>query len=361
MSRKGAADEWCGIRFTSENSSGLHMATYNDHRLKCAKCDNSFSTPSSLQKHQVLHFGKEFVCNMCNFATLHRGNLKRHIRLHEREDSHSLTKNELIHHGHWTKTHKKTEKTFIYKPRSSGSKTSGLTNIEFHDDDDFIEEHQRKKCNEKHQTTIDYRVSHTVKNHNGDKSGNCLKKEKSLTTFRANKVKKSGVEKPLLNSSSFGQQKCTRLVAGHARQVNKKLNAVQDEARKIKSQSSMLTSVPALLPLLERLLELSACIAKKIPKAIKKEVRLQYAECLEYLLHTIKMVIVRWEDLIGLMYRDTSLNAIQYAYGTLPIFTNWEKNEHLQMLENILLLILNTVKNKQCPPVIGSDVNQNLG
>lgn len=114
----------------------------------------------------------------------------------------------------------------------------------------------------------------------------------------------------------------------------------------------MLTTVPALLPLLERLLELSTSIAKHIPKAIRKEVRFQVIECLEYLLHTTRMVIVRWEDLIGLMYRDTSLNAIQYAYRTLPIFINWEKNEHLEMLDNVLLLIFHTVKNKQYPPPI---------
>lgn len=362
MSKQRAADyECCGIRFLNKKALGHHLATCHEQGLKCSMCDDHFKTPFRLRKHEIVHFGKkDFVCNICNFATLHKGNLKRHVRLHERGDSHSSTKNELIHHGRSTKNHKKNEKTFITKPHSSGSKTSGLTKTELHDGDDFTEEKQRKEYDEKHQTTTNCRVFRTVENHNGGKSGNCLKNEKSITSFKTNKVKKIGVAKRLLKSSSlFGRQKSTRLVADRTRYVIEKLDSAQDEARQIRSQISMLTTVPALLPLLERLLELSTSIAKHIPKAIRKEVRFQVIECLEYLLHTTRMVIVRWEDLIGLMYRDTSLNAIQYAYRTLPIFINWEKNEHLEMLDNVLLLIFHTVKNKQYPPPIRSEISQN--
>lgn len=212
-------------------------------------CDDHFKTPFRLRKHEIVHFGKkDFVCNICNFATLHKGNLKRHVRLHERGDSHSSTKNELIHHGRSTKNHKKNEKTFITKPHSSGSKTSGLTKTELHDGDDFTEEKQRKEYDEKHQTTTncrgnghhfinvtqyhdafsDFSVFRTVENHNGGKSGNCLKNEKSITSFKTNKVKKIGVAKRLLKSSSlFGRQKSTRLVADRTRYVIEKLDSAQ--------------------------------------------------------------------------------------------------------------------------------------
>lgn len=115
---------------------------------------------------------------------------------------------------------------------------------------------------------------------------------------------------------------------------------------------SVLTSIPTLLPFLERLLELSASIANRIPRAIEKDVRFEAVECLEYLLSTTRMSIIRWEDLIGRTARDAALSAIVYVYGTLPVFVNWEKHEHLEMLENIILLILNTVKNRRSPPSI---------
>jgi hypothetical protein len=62
------------------------------------------------------------------------------------------------------------------------------------------------------------------------------------------------------------------------------------------------------------------------------------------------MAILRWEDLKGRTNHDSYLNAVQFAYGTLPVFTSWEQRKHLEMLENIVLLSLNTVKNWQPSP-----------
>lgn len=98
------------------------------------------------------------------------------------------------------------------------------------------------------------------------------------------------------------------------------------------------------MPLLERLLELSASIAVKI-RGVDVEARPRAVECLEYVWNATKTAIIRWEDLKNRATRDKFLCAIQYAYGTLPVFINWDKPTHLEMLENAIELCLNTVKN----------------
>jgi hypothetical protein len=80
------------------------------------------------------------------------------------------------------------------------------------------------------------------------------------------------------------------------------------------------------------------------------ESRSQTIESFEYVWNTSKVAVVRWEDLKGLMNHDTSLNAVKYAYGTLPLFNDWEKSDHIEILENVILLIVNTVKNSQLQP-----------
>ena len=62
------------------------------------------------------------------------------------------------------------------------------------------------------------------------------------------------------------------------------------------------------------------------------------------------MVIVRWEVLKGHVSQDSSLSLIQNSHGTLPVFINWEKSEHLELLENAIVLSLNTVNHWQPAP-----------
>ena len=79
------------------------------------------------------------------------------------------------------------------------------------------------------------------------------------------------------------------------------------------------------------------------------EARSRAVESLEYVWNASKMAIVRWEDIKGSTSRDPYLKAIQYAYGTLPVFTNWEQNKHLEMLESVILLSSSAVKNWEPP------------
>lgn len=128
------------------------------------------------------------------------------------------------------------------------------------------------------------------------------------------------------------------------------INSIHDEARHLRTQTTQVPNLPKLLPILERILELSASITNRIRGTIEVEARSHAIECLEYVWNAFKTAIVRWEDLKGRSNRDPFLSAIQYAYGSLPVFTTWEQSKHLEMLENVILLCLNTVKNWQPSP-----------
>ncbi|KAK4036539.1 hypothetical protein OUZ56_028590 [Daphnia magna] len=151
---------------------------------------------------------------------------------------------------------------------------------------------------------------------------------------------------PSRNADSTSQFPSIPLTPSHLLMIN----SIQEEARKLRSQTALVMTVSALLPLLERLLELSSSIANRIRGAMEAEAIPHAIECLEYVWSASKAAILRWEDLKGRSSRDTSLIAVQYAYGTLPVFTNWEQSKHLEMLESIVVLTLNTVKNWQPPP-----------
>lgn len=125
------------------------------------------------------------------------------------------------------------------------------------------------------------------------------------------------------------------------------ISPIHDEARQLRAQISLAMTVSAVLPLLQRLLEMSCYLTNLIRESTEADFRCHSIESFEYVWNTTKIAVVRWEDLKGLTNQDTSLNAVRYAYGTLPLFSNWEKLDHLEMLGNVILLIINTVKNSQ--------------
>lgn len=129
-----------------------------------------------------------------------------------------------------------------------------------------------------------------------------------------------------------------------------RINAIHSEASQLRKETAQAMSISEVLPLLDRLLDLSSSIVTGIRGAMEVEARSRAVECLEYVWNASKIAIVRWEDIKGRASRDPYLAAIQYAYGTLPVFTNWEQNKHLEMLENVILLSASAVKNWEPSP-----------
>jgi hypothetical protein len=129
---------------------------------------------------------------------------------------------------------------------------------------------------------------------------------------------------------------------------------IHEEARKLKSEVLLATTLPVVLSLLERLLDLSASIMHQIRISMEVEVRHKAIECFEYVWSASKIAVGRWRDMVETsMDRNTFLRAVQYAYKILPVFFSLEINEHLEMVENVMLLALNTVKNCQHPSSTG--------
>ena len=127
---------------------------------------------------------------------------------------------------------------------------------------------------------------------------------------------------------------------------------IHDEARQLRAQIPMTITVSKLLPLLERLLEMCSSIMTFIRGAVEIEARFRAIECFEFVWNISKIAFVRWEDLKGATDRNTWFNAVEFAYRILPVFLDLEKDEHLNMTEHIILLIINVVKNFQLPSLI---------
>lgn len=124
-----------------------------------------------------------------------------------------------------------------------------------------------------------------------------------------------------------------------------------DEARKLRARATQSSSLKELLPVLERILDMMTGITMRMRGLVgvcppfDLEARATTVECLEFVWSSSKSAILRWEDLKGRTTRDASLSAVQYAYGGLPVFVNWEDSKHLDMVESVVVLCKNTVKN----------------
>lgn len=126
------------------------------------------------------------------------------------------------------------------------------------------------------------------------------------------------------------------------------LNSIHEEARLLRAKISLATTIHAALSLLERLLELAASITIEIRGSVEVEFRSQAIECFEYVWGTSKMAVSSCEEMDGSIENNSFLKAVEYAYQTLPVFIRWEKSKHLEMVEHVILLTINTVKN--CKP-----------
>jgi hypothetical protein len=131
---------------------------------------------------------------------------------------------------------------------------------------------------------------------------------------------------------------------------SQRLNSIHEEARHLRSQISLSTKLSTVLSQLERFLELSASIVREIRGSVAVEVHSQAIECFDYVWCASKMAVYRWEDMEGSTGGNSFIRAVKYAYTTLPIFIKWEKKEHIEIVEHIILLSVNTVKNCQAQP-----------
>ncbi|XP_013793775.1 zinc finger protein 816-like [Limulus polyphemus] len=76
--------ECCGEHFLSKAALRSHTKTLHKEGYSCNLCTRSFCRRALLRRHMSAHNGlKEFLCELCIYATSHKSNLERHqFRIH---------------------------------------------------------------------------------------------------------------------------------------------------------------------------------------------------------------------------------------------------------------------------------------
>lgn len=140
-------------------------------------------------------------------------------------------------------------------------------------------------------------------------------------------------------------------------------NAIREEARQLRSQILLASTISAVLSLLERLLELSTSTTDQIRVSVDGEPRSQAVECFKYVWGTSELAVLRWKYVDDSTNRKSFLRAVQYAFSIFPAVSYSEMNKYLEIMENIILLIINTVRNYQLQSSFGElnyFINQNI-
>ena len=77
----------CGKVFQSKLHLRSHSRIHKDRKFLCDFCAKSFCTKTKLREHRMTHTGeKPFKCGKCDYGSTQRGNLRLHMKTHEREE-----------------------------------------------------------------------------------------------------------------------------------------------------------------------------------------------------------------------------------------------------------------------------------
>ena len=73
--------EICGIVFKAEKNYKVHLMIHKNEEksVKCPECDKCYYTIHELRRHQLIHKEKRYLCSQCDYTTVSRNILKRHV------------------------------------------------------------------------------------------------------------------------------------------------------------------------------------------------------------------------------------------------------------------------------------------
>ena len=124
------------------------------------------------------------------------------------------------------------------------------------------------------------------------------------------------------------------------------LVSIQEQVRTLR-QGIKLATMPKLLPIMEKFFEMAFVIFNRLRHTIDPEMRYRLIEILEFVWNASKDVIVRWDE-VKERSRDPYLEAVRYAYQTIPVFINWDSQ--VATVENVAFLCCNTIRNWRPQP-----------
>ena len=84
---KPFACQVCNKKFSRKDYLVRHQATHSEVRsFKCSICPEGryFKTKAGLTNHMVYLYEPKFACNYCDYKSYTSGNLKRHIKTHDK-------------------------------------------------------------------------------------------------------------------------------------------------------------------------------------------------------------------------------------------------------------------------------------
>ena len=84
---KPFACQVCDKKFSQKHHLVRHQTTHSDVRsFKCSICPEGrfFKTKGCLRNHMVFHYEPKFACSHCDYKSYTSGNLKRHIKAHDK-------------------------------------------------------------------------------------------------------------------------------------------------------------------------------------------------------------------------------------------------------------------------------------
>lgn len=76
----------CGKTFQSKLHLRSHSRIHKDRKFLCDFCGKGFCTKTKLNEHKRTHTGeKPYSCNKCDYSSTQRGNLRLHMKVHDKE------------------------------------------------------------------------------------------------------------------------------------------------------------------------------------------------------------------------------------------------------------------------------------
>uniref|UniRef100_A0A4W6FVH7 C2H2-type domain-containing protein n=1 Tax=Lates calcarifer TaxID=8187 RepID=A0A4W6FVH7_LATCA len=94
----------CNETFSSPEELETHMGVH-EKSYTCNTCGKKFKVEYALKKHEQGHQNDQYYCSLCRKRFIKLSHYKRHIMVHDRRESRSLTESQHVHLDCFVGTH----------------------------------------------------------------------------------------------------------------------------------------------------------------------------------------------------------------------------------------------------------------
>nr|CAH0106612.1 unnamed protein product [Daphnia galeata] len=351
--------ECCGILYSGRNTLLKHTTACHikGEGFKCQICNQIFEKPSKLRLHKLkMHSKVQLLPSHSDFITKSEYKFKKHSKTNKFktnkifeccdirfENAKAIKKHTCAYHpdglicATCKRDFKKPSQLRCHKLTHSNSKSTAVRDTDLNYD-------EKKSSERKENPSTSPNKINRKRNHGANSASDSIKDDLPISQSVGVQLQHGRLTTEKVLSFPNDSSKNFLLLS------DQPIKSIHEEIRQIRTQTLLAITVSTLMPLLKSLMVLSSSLLKQIREKREIDTCSQIIETFEYVWNTFKMVIVRWEDLKGPVSQDASLSLIQNSHGALPVFINWKSSEHLEVLENAIVLSLNTVNHWQPAP-----------